>query len=364
MKKLRTVSHSQMGAYNSCAHRFELEYVDRLRLKKGVVQQSSLGDLVHNGIAAALREVYAIQTSKKLIADAKAQKRISKAVHSAIEARVVASRGTVIMLEDDETPIADDWNALADEALGITMNLISELDLWNRYSVMDMYQYDPNDDVETMVPLIEFSIKAPLTDDAYFSGVIDAVLHDRFTDDVVIFDWKVRKQFTDYETELLDGQLALYQHALNQLFDFEINTTVLYQIKNKAPQRPEVLKNGKAVSRAKIVSTWDIYRQAVIDAGFNPDDYEDEMRPKLAEVQFFQPIAISRSRKTTSRFWQNAVDFAVLTAEQKVFPMALGYSCRNCPFAKLCTARVMGYGLEEAMERYEVRPDDISLEEE
>lgn len=364
MKKWKTLSYSQMGSFTTCAKKYEYEYVDRLRLKKGAVQQSSLGDLVHNGIAAALHKSWELEQEPAINVD---QKRVAyeNAAYFAIKERANKSRHDVLTLEGDETPVEDVWDALALDAYHITINVLDELQLGTRYLVQRIMvedgPYNPGTVYE--LPLIEYAISLPLTEDANFSGVVDAVLYDTERQENILFDWKVRGRFTDYNVEVLNGQLPLYQHVLNQLDPtLEITSTVLFQITAKAPQPPVLLKNKKGVSRAAITCSWELYKQTVIDYGFKVEDYEEEMRPKLAAVEFFSPIEITRTAATTQRFWDNAKQFAINITKQTDFPMALGYPCRSCAFARLCTAKIMGYGEDEAMDGYEVRPDDLDLE--
>jgi hypothetical protein len=349
MHKWKTLSYSQMGSYTTCAKKYEYEYVDRLRLKKGDVQTSSLGDLVHNGIAAALR----------------AETNRYGAAYQAIKERANKSRHDILTLDGDETPVEDAWNQLAEDAYAITSNVLNELQIGTRYKVQVIEVADPEIyGVYHQVPLVEYPISFPLTADANFSGVVDAVLYDTERQENILFDWKVRGRFTDYNVKVLNGQLPLYQYVLNQLDPtLNITSSVLFQITAKAPQAPALLKNKKGVSRAAITCSWDLYEQTVLYYGFKVEDYEEEMRPKLAAVEFFAPIEITRPQSTLERFWDNAKAFATTIANQHDFPMALGYPCRSCAFARLCTATMVGYGEEEADDYYEVRPDDLSLEE-
>ncbi len=367
-EKWKTLSYSQMGSYNTCAKKYEYEYVDRLRLKKGAVQTSSLGDLVHNGIAAALKEQYELQEHPSGLALDQRRVKLQNAAYIAIKARANASKHDMLVLDGDELPpVEDAWDDLAQDAYAITCNVLDELQLGRKYLVADVEQWEYNDaDGERIFrsPLVEFYISTFLTDNARFSGVVDAVLYDVERQENILFDWKVRGRFTGYDVEVLNGQLALYQYVLNIAYDLEVTSSVLFQITAKAPQEPKVLKNGKAMSRAAIVSTWEIYKQALLDNGFDPEEYADEMEPKLASVQFFSPVEITRVQATTQRFWDNAIVFAETIEKQTAFPMALGYPCRTCQFARLCAAKMLGYGKEEALENYEPRPDDFSLEEE
>lgn len=358
-EKWKTLSYSQMGSFTTCAKKYEYEYVDRLKLKKGAVQQSSLGDLVHHGIAGALRKFSEKQVNNKPHKIA----HLYAASEAAIREQANKSRHDVLMLEGDELPVDDGWNQLATDAYLITVNVIDELQLGKRYAVAAIPVRDPNTDKLDYIPLIEFYISADLTDNARFSGVVDAVLYDIERDDYILFDWKVRGRFTGYDVEVLNGQLPLYQRVLNEVYGFNISTSVLFQIKDKAPQKPEMLKNGKQMSRRAIVSTWDLYKSELIAQGLDPADYIEEMAPKLAATEFFSPIEITRTGETLQRFWDNAEKFAINIGKQSEYPMALGYPCRTCNFQRLCAAKMMGYGIEEAMDAYETRHDDISFEE-
>lgn len=370
MDKWKTLSYSQISSFTTCARKFELEYVHRLRLKRGDVQQSSLGDLVHHGIAAALRRFWELGTQYPHIIrpnGLKGAKRYTRdfnvdmkqAAYNAIEARAEQSlpAAPILQLEGVEVSIESTWSGLANDAANIVYNLLDELSLLNNYRVAEQF-VDMGDHVLPQ-PMIEFALSAELTDNVRFSGVVDAVLYNIQTQQYELIDWKVRSRFTSYEQEVLNGQLALYQHVLNRDYGMNITTAVTYQIKDKAPRRPSVNKNG-TMSRQAIVTTWAIYEQALLDSGLNPDDYRTEMQPKFSGIQFFEPIWVTRLPHVTQTFWENAVAFSNMIEASSSYPMALGYPCRKCPFAQLCTARIMGYGEEDIIaSHYEVKSNDL-----
>lgn len=366
-----TISVSQIGAFQDCQYKWQLMYKEGIRIRKGELTPSAVGSVFHEGMAAALRQLFFQQQSKRKSKPATAHKRLVAASDKAIrvwytdnyvekQTPFVNDEGQLVMMTDED--YGQQWANMLSNASKLVERTIINLDLVNRYEVTGI-EIQP----DLVVPVVEFWLDVDLSlplgfppNVFAFAGVVDAVMLDKETGMTVVFDWKLHKRFTTLENEQLSAQIALYQHALRVAYGINTQVGIVYQVKSEPPRKPEPNKDG-TMSRRKITSDWMTYETSLILAGLNPDDYRDEMQPKLADIEFFRPLMVFRTPAITQIFWDNLLNFARTIIKTEHFPMALGYSCRTCPFAKLCTARIYGYDEGELFETIYIKEEDIPI---
>lgn len=361
---MKHISVSQIGVFTTCARKWYLQYHQGLGVRRlSDVSPMSLGDLVHQGLAAGLKRVYALR--KRSRKTAKQQQtlwnNIDAAIVSAITSTAEAHKpqagqgikfddGTYIPVEPS-TKFIDEWNAMQDSAIALAQAALRNLDVVTRYKVVAIKGE----------PAVEFRLEYPILVGSkryLFVGAIDALLYDNHTGANVLVDFKVRRNFTGAEAEYINSQLALYQYILKAGYGVDTFYAMVYQIKNQAPRKPDLNKDG-SMSRRAITTTWDVYEAALIEAGLNPDDYRDEMQNKLATVEFYRPILIPRTIDFAATFYENfkeQVATLQIMQERGIFPRVDGYACRTCPFNALCTAEVYKLDVEEVIAaHYEYR---------
>lgn len=371
-----TISVSQIGSFQDCQYKWQLMYKENIRTKKGDLTASSIGSVVHAGMAGALNQLYKLQNRKRKLPDDRQWNEIERAARAAIivwsEQNRTTDKMTTQMVDDDTIIVISDetydseWDTMIEDAFVITIRALHNLDLVRRYEVVDAtYQ-------GIKAPLIEYWLEVDLSLDLglpkntySFAGVVDAVLYDRDTGATCVFDWKLHARFTDLEDEQLSSQIALYQHALRVNYGVDAQLGIVYQIKRDPPRKPTKNLDG-TMSRRSITSDWPTYEAALIEAGLRPEDYIDEMQPKLAKAEFYRPLMVFRTPAITQIFWDNLLVFARTIIKADKYPMALGFSCRRCAFAALCNARIYGLDTEALFEdKYEYLPQskEIIIEE-
>lgn len=363
-----TISVSQIGAFQDCQYKWQLMYKEGVRIRKGELTPSAVGSVFHEGIAAALKTLFAQQQRKRKLKHVTAHKYIMAAVEKAIRAwhddnyvekqmPIVDADNGLVMVTDTNYEIA--WANMLSNSHKLVERTIVNLDLINRYEVVGLNGQ----------PLVEFWLEVDLSEPLNFepktfafAGVVDAVMYDKETGLTAVFDWKLHKRFTTLESEQLSSQIALYQHALRVQYGIKTELGIVYQIKSEPPRKPERNKDG-SMSRRKITSDWQTYEDELILFGLNPDDYRDEMHPKLSEIEFYRPLMVFRTADITQIFWDNLIKFGLTITQTSHFPMALGYSCRTCPFAKLCTSRIYGYDETELFDTAYLKDTIIAVDE-
>lgn len=197
------------------------------------------------------------------------------------------------------------------------------------------------------IPLIEQRMRTFLPDGTVYHGSQDWVARDRNTGLVWLFDHKTRQTFLPDWTEELDLQLSSYQKILH---DNGVHTdgTIKFQMKNAPPSKPKLNKPKKdgtqAMSRAYIRTTWDIYKEALLEAGLDPADYQEEMEPKFADVEFFRLTRALRTPEEVERVWNEVVipvSDEIVNRPTEIRVMSF-MACNMCSYRELCLEELKG----------------------
>lgn len=147
------------------------------------------------------------------------------------------------------------------------------------------------------------------------------------------------------EAVLVDGQLTAYAYLWWRAFD-EVPSRVMinFALKN-VPARPERIKGGTALSRAKEQTTTPaIYRAELRAMGLNEADYEDVLRnlEKTSYKRFFQRVDARRNEAELiafeRRLWLITRELKALLADpdRLAYPSGSIYRCGYCPFLQAC----------------------------
>jgi PD-(D/E)XK nuclease superfamily protein len=344
-----SISVSQIDTFSSCQYKWEVKYKRGIRVRSGEVGPMALGDVVHTALAAGLHNWFDQLKSKEVTGYEEINTVMQAAIISWADEKMPDDK-RVPVITDDGTMSFDidhdyysEWNVMITSAYDIATRTLQNMRLVEDYTFGDFDEY----------PLIEHTLSVPLGGDYVFTGVVDAVLYNTVTGNYVVIDWKVRGKFTDLDSEQLNMQIGLYQHALYLQLGLYAPMGVVYQIKNSPPSKPSTNKDG-SMSRRKINSDWPTYEQALLEAGLEPSEYIEEMLPKFDGVEFWRPLLVVRTLPITQKLWDNMVEYVNKINSTTIFPRAFGYACRTCPFAALCHSELYDYDTEDLMStRYE-----------
>jgi hypothetical protein len=205
------------------------------------------------------------------------------------------------------------------------------------------------------VPALELHFKVPCLPTRGLHGFIDAILREKETGFIWCVDYKFRKALAPDDDEAFNIQNAVYSHAC-ELMGINITGTMTWQHCNTPASDPQVLKDGK-ISKAKIKTTWERYAEFCRDNGQNPDDYEEEMKPKLDEIEWFRATKEYRNPTTVQLIWDECVlpsAKGIKSSHGKkannfrsMYPM----NCKMCSFGSLCQAELRDYDVQSIIER-------------
>lgn len=325
------VSHSKVKTWRRCRYLYHMKYVKKLRRKvKGRPLQ--FGSFVHE----AIEEYQKSGNFKKTI------KKFNLEIEKVF----------------DEERAALGLDRLVEDATAVTHGY---LETWA-------------DDGLTY-KVVEAEVEIPLVDGIVFVGKVDAIVEDS-EGYIWIFERKTCKTIPEEDIRLTDIQTVMYWWAVpnmtlkvgKRIYRFkDIRGIIWDYVRSKAPSIPEPLKKG-GFSRANIDTTWGVYKQALLDNGLDPDDYED-MRQKLAgkEESFFRRIKLPYSKSMQD---QVVRDFKETAMEMRILhgiamDRNLDFTCSFCDFKNPCVAELRGSDIDLMLKKdYEVRKNENEIEEE
>lgn len=330
------VSASQLMSFMSCHRKWQYSYIDNLtpRVERAYL---TIGKLCHVGMQYAMHALYVVQGISP--DEWVALTAIENSAHVAMRMAYEEYMASVPLFENELEGLENTYN----DALKVFSQAIRE--------------FNPHawEVVEVTVggkpaPALELHFCLPCFGKRKLHGYIDAILRERSTGQVWCVDYKFRNTLEPVESEQFNMQNAIYTRACRYM-DIDITGTLTWQHSNTAPSEPSVNKNG-TISRAKIRTTWDVYADAVIRAGGNPDDYAEEMIPKLADIQWSSTTKEYRNDKTIDTIWADvvvphtrAISMArTVKAASKPAPKSMyPWNCKMCQFRSICQAELRDY---------------------
>lgn len=343
-----TVSWSKMQTFLKCQRQYELSYVEGLDAKpKADDRPKLLGSAIHAAIQAAIQYVFQTVTP-----DEKELTRLAvQAARNYIRDNTVAN-ATVYNYERGQHEVNSAYYDMMNELLIVAPVLaeyhVPRIGIGKRFRPVSRGELVKGAGDTCAV---EWTINHKLKTHT-ITGIVDTVLWDEEAGDYVIVDWKVRDSFPHDTMALLDGQLHLYAAILNAQ-GAKIGRVCMFQLKSKTPSPASIsvrtsLPNTGAASYD---TTWE-YWVKTLPAGINPEEYREQMLPKLKQdSDFIRPVFNGVTATSSSLALDNALQTitAMVQANKQLakgegLPAVLSSTqCRFCPFWRLC-AGALRYG--------------------
>lgn len=339
------VSVSQLQSFMSCSKKWEYGYVENLtpRVERPYL---SIGKLCHTGMQVAMTEMWKMQHEMNVCPT----NWFEEVLHTAMNA-----------LDDEFYRYLHSNNFLNEEIQDLEQMHMDAAEVFRQsFSEFQPWKYE----VYTLqkngkkIPALELHFVVPCAGSKGLHGFIDAILLDKTTGFLWCTDYKFRKSLSPDEEEANNVQNAVYTYACNKM-GIPITGTMTWQHINTPAATPSVNKNG-TISRAKIKTTWDRYSQFCREHGNNPEDYREEMEPKLADNEFFRATYEYRNPQFVDSIWEEVIvptAYAVKSARTKKNRRSLyPWNCKMCQYHSLCQAEMRGYDAEAIRQReYVVR---------
>lgn len=333
------ISVSQIQTFLSCAKKWKYNYIDNItpRVERAYL---TVGKLCHRGMQVAM-------TTMWIYRDSGVQDEWKLAMGDGLNA--ISDEWEEYMesvpLLDEEVP---DMEQMYYDALSVFRQAFEEFQPW-KYRVMSVVR----DGIE--YPALELHFKVPCQPTKGLHGFIDAILQDKETGFVWCTDYKFRRSLSPDEEEAFNIQNAVYSYACAKM-GIQITGTMTWQHINTPAADPAMLKNGTA-SRAKIKTTWSHYEQFLVDHGLNPNEYQEEMEEKLADIEWYRATYEYRNPITVERIWATCV----LPVARKIksahgakavnHPSLYPWNCKMCQYQSLCQAELRDYDVDAIRQR-------------
>lgn len=328
------VSVSQLQTFMSCPKKWGYGYVENLtpRVERPYL---NIGRLCHKGMQVAMEEVWKIQQNKGGSSTNWHHETLSKALQEMDGMWGEYMKVTPFLPEE----ISEQEQILRD-AKSVFTQAFREFGI-DRYDVLTLY------DGEKEIPALELHFVVPCAGSKGLHGYIDAILREKETGHVWCTDYKFRKSLSPDEEEETNIQNAVYTHACKKM-GINITGTMTWQHVNTPASDPQILKSGE-VSRAKIKTTWKKYAEFCLANGIDPSPYEEEMREKLADIEFFRSTYEYRNDETVKNMWSQVVVPAsravqrARNAKNKKYRFLYPWNCKMCQFRELCQAELRNH---------------------
>jgi hypothetical protein len=319
---IKALSFSQMSSFLKCRRQWYYRY--KMGLTPRITATSlNVGKLAHVGMA------------EFWMTKAKDDNDVDTMVEKGVEAIRGEFNNNLILMNDTDLRDAE-FETLTGECATAIEVFIRAVHNFN-HEAWDVHFLNG-------FPLVEVRFAIPLAMSVPMQGFIDLVAIEKSTGQVFQIDWKFASSITDNDSEMFNMQNVIYNHALRRM-GIEAVGSITFKVLNKPSTTPNINKNG-TVSRALIRCTWEEYANFVTSQGLNPDDYADEMIPKLSGVQFTNSIKEYWNPNIVSQIWKNEVvgtAYEILKKNTRYQRTISQMTCRSCQYRSICHAELRGY---------------------
>lgn len=301
---MSSLSHSRAYTFNKCRKQYDYKYLKHIKpLAKNLYLDSwermQRGILIHAGMESGF---------------------LGKAVYEGIKDHIESLQKEVLSDEQKEMlpGMAQDSIAVASAAL----------------------EWLPVTDWEPMVhngkPMVEAELRFPIPGWEDYVGYADLVARHRPTGRVMVIDYKSRERFEAAESDRYNKQFGLYQYVLDRI-GVPCDGSLLVELKPTPPRRAS-RANGTDIG------------------GIDSDRVSVDGR--------FRTIPTFRSREYLDNIWQDFVREAQVMAfvkEEDIYRNLNAYTCRDCPYLRLCQAELNGEDSEYLLKTQFTHPGSIRI---
>jgi len=333
------ISYSRLMEFASCRYRWDLKY--RRGISRRVTDRApNLGSAVHTGMAAAmLGEDY--------------EAKIGEWKKKELEDKLLGVDNAEIQTVNDQ--IAEQFDEIEQTAIVIVRRTLQYFNplKWEVYYYLGE-------------PMVEVNMTCKIKRWHGFQGFIDLIAVEKETGHVWIIDYKVRKSLQPEFDEEVNLQMAAYQYMALKNGISTVGTITL-QILAKPNSIPKVNKDG-SMSRAKIATDWDSYKTALIENGLDPEDYEEDMKPKL-DTEYIRESRAYRSTLEVKKTWNEVIQAMALDMSQvkpqHIYRKLQSFNCKTCWAREFCLEELRGQDVDHLLENeYQLKGADNNVSSE
>ena len=273
-------------------------------------------------------------------------------------------RGTIIhQMLDEQTHKRDPWVALEQAKMRYAGLFEKEREEYGDIprdierlmkAYFKWYKKDPLRFVNIKGRRAEFPFEVELCKGIVLTGVIDGMA--RTSDKLKwLVENKSHKNLPSEGMNYGDIQSMLYTWAAPVYGYPELDGVCWNYIRYTPPSLPQLLKNGEMSRKASVRTTWDLYKQALLDNGLKPKDYQDmQEQLKGKEGEFFIRTYIPINPKTQKIIVDESIQTAqeIRRREGVDKTRSMGRHCDWCDAKLLCQEDMRGRSIKSTIKRH------------
>jgi PD-(D/E)XK nuclease superfamily len=140
----------------------------------------------------------------------------------------------------------------------------------------------------------------------------------------------------------MDPQLQLYPWAAKKAWGLELAGVIWNYVKSKPPTIPTLNRDG-SISRRKIVTDYPTAVKFLRDAGLDPKDFTDYLRPLASRSDFLRRYKLPREEHVIKRILQETlITGREINLDRVIYPRTITKDCVRCAYMPLCKADLEG----------------------
>jgi len=170
----------------------------------------------------------------------------------------------------------------------------------------------------------------------------DAIVEDTMGRQLLL-EMKTGKRLPTEDFHMWNLQTLIYTWAARQA-GYKIEGILWDHIRTKIPTKPRVLKTGGMSRRLNIDTTYQVYLDALIEVGFNPDEYNDILQILKKKKEFYQRVKVP-IKEPMLKALMHDVQITALDIRDNLDHLTRDISqmkCPRCMYKTLCEIAIMG----------------------
>ena len=204
---------------------------------------------------------------------------------------------------------------------------------------------DEDEEMEFLEQELEFTVSlgVPLLEDEIkITGFIDFIAQKG--NEIIIGETKTHKRFPEYDVRLFNIQSSIYAWVIRDVLKkypkLKVSKIMWNYIKAKQPSKPQLLKDGKKLSKARIDSLPHIVYNTIKEYGLNPKDYQDLISAQTYD-SFYRRDTIRIDNNVVNSVLEDARSTAKQIYEQPLLKdRNISKNCAWCDYKNLCQAEL------------------------
>lgn len=210
--------------------------------------------------------------------------------------------------------------------------------------------YNRDEGWEVVAVEQEFEVDTPLVIDGVrqkFKGIIDLIVKDQDSLNWII-DHKTASNIPEPTSfHGMDPQLMLYPWGAKRAWNMDVAGIIYNYVKSKPPTIPQLTKSTQQISKRKIVTDYPTYVRFLKQNGYDPADFQEELRPLRKKSAFLRRYKYPREKVVTTEIVKDALATVKKLRKPERHIRVITRDCsRMCSYFNICRAELNGFNTE------------------